>query len=65
MSETDLTRHTGDYGAEVAAYALGALQPAEAEAVRRHLETCVVCTEELASLQHGSPAPAPAPTKMP
>jgi anti-sigma factor RsiW len=51
MSEPDLTRHTGDYGAEVAAYALGALQPAEAEAVRRHLETCVVCTEELASLQ--------------
>ena len=38
-------------GADVAAYALGALEPAEAEAFRRHLETCVVCPVELRAFQ--------------
>lgn len=37
--------------ADVAAYALGALEPAEAEAFRRHLETCVVCPVELRAFQ--------------
>lgn len=37
--------------ADVAAYALGALEPAEAEAFRRHLESCAVCPEELRSFQ--------------
>ncbi|HLI60433.1 MAG TPA: anti-sigma factor [Solirubrobacteraceae bacterium] len=34
-------------GADVAAYALGALEPAEAEAFGRHLETCAICPPEL------------------
>ncbi len=32
---------------DAAPYALGALEPAEAEAFERHLERCVVCAEEL------------------
>ena len=39
-----------DCGADVAAYALGALEPAEAAAFRRHLETCDSCQAEVASL---------------
>jgi anti-sigma-K factor RskA len=35
---------------DAAAYALGALEPAEAEAFRRHLETCAACREELSAL---------------
>jgi hypothetical protein len=38
-------------GTDVAAYVLGALEPAEAEAFRRHLGSCAVCREELASFQ--------------
>src|SRR5579859_4356074 len=38
-------------GADVAAYALGALDPAEAEAFASHLEACAVCREELAAFQ--------------
>lgn len=34
-------------GDDVAAYALGALDPAEAEAFELHLESCTVCREEL------------------
>lgn len=36
-------------GGDVAAYALGALEPHEAEALRVHLETCAVCRDELAA----------------
>ena len=32
-----------DCGADAAAYVLGALEPAEAEAFRRHMTSCVVC----------------------
>jgi anti-sigma-K factor RskA len=35
---------------DAAAYALGALDPDEAEAFRRHLETCAACRDELAAL---------------
>ncbi len=42
---------TRDCGADVAAYALGALEPAEAEAFRRHIESCIVCRDELATFQ--------------
>jgi hypothetical protein len=38
-------------GTDVAAYALGALEPAEADSFRLHLETCTVCREELAAFQ--------------
>jgi anti-sigma-K factor RskA len=40
-----------DCGADAAAYVLGALEPAEAEAFRRHMESCVVCHDEVAALQ--------------
>ncbi len=40
-----------EYGDDVAAYALGALEPAEAEAFRTHLETCAVCRDELSAFQ--------------
>jgi anti-sigma-K factor RskA len=36
---------------DVAAYALGALEPAEAETFRAHLETCASCRQELAAFQ--------------
>lgn len=36
-------------GADVAAYALGALEPAEAKAFSGHLQTCTVCSAELAA----------------
>jgi anti-sigma factor RsiW len=48
MSETPPTRACGT---DVAAYALGALEPAEAEAFRRHLEGCSVCRDELTAFQ--------------
>jgi len=48
MSERRPHRDCGD---EVAAYALGALEPAEAEAFRAHLETCATCRDELAAFQ--------------
>jgi anti-sigma-K factor RskA len=43
--------HRRSCGADVAAYALGALEPAEADAFRRHLESCSVCAHELASFR--------------
>lgn len=52
MSET---QHDSDHrrcGEEVAAYALGALDPAEARVFLTHLETCTVCRDELAAFQH-------------
>ena len=51
MTDRDRSADQRECGADVAAYALGALDAAEAEAFRRHLETCAVCTEELASFQ--------------
>jgi anti-sigma-K factor RskA len=53
---------------DAAAYALGALEPEEAEAFRRHMAECVICRDEarefqgvanalpLASPQHGVPS---------
>jgi anti-sigma-K factor RskA len=40
-----------DWGHDVAAYALGALEPAEAETFRAHLNTCPACRDELAVFQ--------------
>lgn len=51
MSDTDRTTDRRECGGDVAAYALGALDPAETQAFRRHLDTCSVCQEELASFQ--------------
>jgi anti-sigma-K factor RskA len=41
----------GHCGEDVAAYVLGALESAEAEAFARHLETCAVCRDELEAFQ--------------
>jgi anti-sigma-K factor RskA len=51
MSDRDRTADRRECGGDVAAYALGALDATEAEAFRRHLETCSVCQEELSSFQ--------------
>jgi len=51
MSERDVTSEKRDCGGDAAAYALGALEPAEAEAFRAHLERCIVCRDELAAFQ--------------
>jgi anti-sigma-K factor RskA len=41
----------GHRAEDLAAYALGALEPAEAEALARHIETCSICRDELDSLR--------------
>jgi anti-sigma-K factor RskA len=51
MSGTDQGADIRDCGGDVAAYALGALDRAEVEAFRTHLETCAVCRDELAAFQ--------------
>jgi anti-sigma factor RsiW len=43
---------TQDCGGDAAAYVLGALEPSEAEAFRRHMNECVVCRDEVESLGH-------------
>jgi anti-sigma-K factor RskA len=50
-----------DCGADAAAYALGALEPEEAEAFSRHLDACVVCRDEVAAFQHTANALAMTP----
>lgn len=52
MNGTDTKSDPRPCGDDVAAYALGALDPVEAEAFRAHLETCSVCRDELAAFQH-------------
>jgi anti-sigma-K factor RskA len=53
---------TQDCGGDAAAYVLGALEPEEAEAFRRHMTGCVVCRDEVESLQHVAAAlPTSAP----
>lgn len=51
MSEGEQMPETNDCGGDAAAYALGALEPAEAEAFLTHLERCAVCRDELEVLQ--------------
>ncbi len=56
---------------DAAAYVLGALEPAEAEAFRVHLATCVVCRDEVTAFQEvadqlpltAPPQPAPSGLK--
>ncbi len=45
-----------DCGGEAAAYVLGALEPGEARAFESHLEQCVVCQDEVDSLQQAANA---------
>ncbi len=42
---------THDCGGEAAAYVLGALEASEAEDFRRHLDSCVVCRDEVAAFR--------------
>jgi hypothetical protein len=51
MSDRDRVDSEHECGGDVAAYALGALEGSELERFRRHLETCVVCRDELSSFQ--------------
>jgi anti-sigma-K factor RskA len=54
-----------DCGLDAAAYALGAVSVEEAEAFRRHLEGCVVCRDEVASLSVVTDALALAAPQLP
>jgi anti-sigma-K factor RskA len=49
MTGPERSEHPHACGDDVAAYALGALEPAEADAFRHHLESCAVCRDELAA----------------
>ena len=49
MSTGDFTSATHDCGRDLAAYVLGALEPAEAADFRRHLDSCAVCRDEVAA----------------
>jgi hypothetical protein len=51
--------------ADVAAYALRALEPAEADALRRHLGTCAVCSDELRAFQRVADALGTAVLQVP
>jgi anti-sigma factor RsiW len=48
---SDPTRETRDCGGDPAAYVLGALERDEVEAFRAHMETCVVCRDEVTAFQ--------------
>lgn len=50
MTEREAMSETHDCGGDAAAYVLGALDPAETEAFRRHLERCAVCRDEVDAL---------------
>ena len=51
MSGRERMPATHDCTGDAAAYALGALEHCEAEAFKRHLESCAVCRDELAALE--------------
>jgi anti-sigma-K factor RskA len=51
MSDKDRIGAERDCGGDVAAYALGALDEAEAETFRAHLQACAVCQDELAAFE--------------
>lgn len=51
MSTEDPSSEAYECGADAAAYVLGALEPDEARAFHRHLESCAVCRDEVTVLQ--------------
>jgi anti-sigma-K factor RskA len=51
MTDHDRMSDARECKGDAAAYALGALEPAEAEVFRRHLVDCVVCRDELAAFR--------------
>lgn len=50
MSERETMPEIHDCGGDAAAYVLGALEPEEADAFRRHLDQCAVCRDEVDAL---------------
>jgi anti-sigma-K factor RskA len=66
MSSDDFTSKTHDCGRDLAAYVLGALEPAEAEDFRRHLDSCAVCRDEVTAFRQVVDAlPMAAPQQPP
>lgn len=51
MTASEKMSGAHDCGGDAAAFALGALEVAEAEAFERHLEDCAVCREEVVALR--------------
>lgn len=56
---------TRDCAGDAAAYVLGALPTAEEEAFRRHMESCVVCRDEVAAFRPVTETLAMAPPQHP
>jgi hypothetical protein len=54
-----------DCGADVGAYVLGALEPRETDAFRRHLATCAACRDEVAALRGAADALALSAAQLP
>ncbi len=52
MTQGDTMSEQHDCGSDAAAFVLGALEPSEADAFRAHMATCVVCRDEVATLEH-------------
>ncbi len=50
MTDRESMSASPDCGGDAAAYALGALEPHEAEAFRAHVQRCAVCRDELEAL---------------
>lgn len=64
MTRDDPISSDHECGDDVAAYALGALDPADAERFQRHLTHCAVCPDELSAFrQVVEMLPASAPTQ--
>ncbi len=61
----DSIYETRDCGGDAAAYVLGALDRSEAEDFRRHLNSCVVCRDEVAALGYAVDALAVAVPEQP
>jgi len=66
MTDLDAMSDPRDCGADAGAYVLGALERDEAEAFRGHMAECVVCSDEVATLQAVAGAlPMAAPQRRP
>lgn len=51
MTVDDAMSESRDCGGDAAAYVLRALEPAEADAFRIHMSSCIVCRDEVAAFQ--------------
>lgn len=64
MTPQDPMTGEDEFRDDAAAYALGALEPAEAEAFRAHMAECAICRDEVASFQQVTNAMAMAPHQL-